>query len=106
MGRAPGASVALSSATAIGAWVVPLALHRLLKQARGADAPSGVPRTGPDRGWGSRPGPPPGLVPGPLSAAPPAGPLQQRTPQATGLAKYEQTAIFRRPPLFSPGFNR
>lgn len=54
--------------------------HGAVKQARGAEAPPGC--GGPDRvrvgGGGSGCGPPPAR----LSAAPPAGPRQQRTPQA------------------------
>lgn len=83
----------------------PLLLHRAGKQpgagAASRDAAGQLGVAGPGRdgragaGAGGRgPGPPPGAGSrGPLSAAPPAGPRQQRTPQASRLAKYEQTAI-------------
>lgn len=82
----------------------PLLLHRAGKQpgagatsrdAAGRLGAAGPGRAGAGAGAGGRgPGPPPGAGSrGPLSAAPPAGPRQQRTPQASRLEKYEQTAI-------------
>lgn len=59
-------------------------------------------RTG--SGWGAA-GPGAGPLPARLSAAPPAGPRQQRTPWAARLHSTDKRLVFP-PPFLSPGFNR